>query len=151
MKTTVTITQHYPVYGESNGRAWVRNDFKFDDGQKFQTFDADLASQVKSLMHRPVELEYEPQERGQYVNNDIKAVTPAGDAPATAPLAAAATPEIQPVDRNAGLARAIEFLSVAGENPLKAFDNGTLFELADTFAEYGALGAKPSAATEAVA
>lgn len=152
MKTTVTLTQHYKNPGSTNGRDWIRHDFKTDDGQKFQTFDGDLASQVVAYLNQPVELEYQPQERGQYVNNEIKSVAPLsnGAAPAavttayTTPPAAYDDLQTQ-INRSAGLARAIEFTGVSGESILEAFDNGSLFELALTFAQFCQTGEYPGA------
>ena len=160
LKTQVTLTQHYQSRGTNSRGDWTRNDFKTDDGQKFQTFDFKLASRVKSLMGQLIEIEYEPKENGQYVNFEIVDVTPlGGSSPAPAQQAqvqavASTDSRQEQINRSAGLARAIEFVSVSGESILEAFDNGTLFELALTFARFfetGEIAASSSVAQEAVA
>ena len=156
MQTQVTLTKHYQDSGESNGRSWTRNDFVAADGQtRFKTFDGDVASKAKSLLNVPTTITYRLQERGQYVDNILEDIVPvSGEAPAPAPqqsnghpTAAAVEPAMRGVDRGGGIARAIEFCSVAGISVLEAYDNGSLFDLADTFAEYSAFGTKPGAAS----
>ncbi len=158
--TQVTLTKHFQATGQrQNGDTWTRNDFKTADDLKFQTFDGTLASKAKSLLNVPVTLTYEPKERGQFVNNEITDIEPVtGEAPAPSPVAANGQPTAahqdlkqDVINRSAGLARAIEFLSVAGEPVLDAFDNGSLFELANTFARFfetGEYGAASSSSDE---
>lgn len=157
MVTTVTITKHFQANGNSNGRAWTRNDFRTDDGGKFQTYDGDVASQVKALMNQPVEIEYTVKENGQYVNNEIVSVRALnGAAPTPAPVQANGQPTTPAddrqvmINRSAGLARAIEFCSVAGISVAEELDSGGLFMLSDTFARYFETGefgaASPSSA-----
>lgn len=142
MKTTVTLTKHYPPNGKGP------NSFLTEDGQRFKAWpDNPVSSQLMGYLNVPIELEYDVVESGQYVNNMVKSFTPLGDvAPQTQPASGGNVPEptVKPVDRNAGLARAIEYFGVTGDSLEEAFATGDLFELADVFAEYGALGVKPA-------
>lgn len=154
--TQVTLTKHFQENGESNGKAWTRNDFKTADGTRYSTFDGDLASQAKGLLNKPINLEYEIKERGQYVNNTILSISPISGVAETTFQSNGSQPTTpqadrqEQINRSAGLARAIEFVSVSGESILEAYDNGSLFLLALTFAgffetgDYGA--AAPSSA-----
>src|SRR3990167_7439492 len=147
MATTVLV-HHSTKAGTTAKGTWVLNTFKANDGTEYQTFDAALASQALALMGQPVEIEFTPEERGNFVNNTIVGIaastqtTPILQQTYTAPPTVA---EIKPVDRNAGIARAIETFGVAGVDPLENQD--ALFELADVYATYGALGVKPKTAS----
>lgn len=175
MQTTTVFTKHFTADGENAKGRWVRNDFRTEDGQKFSTFNAGIASKVLTIgLDVPINVEYETP-NSQYPNShDLKGVAPASVAdptywkgtyeaqqqangegftppddpkfwPSQPPVT---TYQIKPVDRNAGLARAIEFCGVTGEDLKEAYLDGSLFEMADVFAAYGALNQKPSFTTE---
>lgn len=150
-KTQVTFEKYFIENGTSGDRDWTRTDFVTTDGVRFKTFDGAIASQGKNLKGQLVEVEYQPKERGQWVDNMITSLTAlSGTAPTEAKADPAPRRELpatgQPVDRAGGLARAIEFVGVSGESILEAYDNLSLFALADVFAEYAHTGNKPGAA-----
>ena len=150
MQTQVTLTKHYTDSGTNDRGSWTRNDFVAEDGTtRFKTFDGDVASKAKALLGVPCVVTYDLKERGQYVDNILKDIAPAPgvtqqDVTQAQAQTAAATTERgerekakqEVINRSAGLARAIEFCSVSGESVALAFDNGSLFELANTFARF---------------
>lgn len=140
-KTQVTLTKHYPPSG--NGP----NAFLTADGTRFKAWpDNPVSSLLAQNLNKLVEIEYHIEENGQYVNNmvDSAVVLAASSSEPTEPYRE--EPSIRGVDRGGGIARAIEFLSVAGESVMLAYDDGSLFDLADAFAEYSAFGTRPGAA-----
>lgn len=155
--TRVTLTKHFQDSGESNGRAWTRNDFLTADGQRFKTFDADIATEAKRLLNQQVAIQYEIKENGQRVNWMIQEITPIGGAAPVArveghPTTPADDRQVQ-INRSAGLARAIEFCSVASIPVVEELDSGGLFQLANTFARFfetGEFGASTPSSEDAV-
>jgi hypothetical protein len=158
MQTTTVFTKHFTDSGENARGGWTRNDFRTEDGSKFSTFDAAVASQALALLEQPVLVTYETS-NPQYPNShDLKAVevfTPTlqnggsaeGFTPPEDPKYWPSQPpagQIKPVDRNAGLARAIEMFGIAGKDPFANWEE--LFELADVFVAYSQ-GEKPSFST----
>lgn len=157
--TITTLTKHYQETGVRNNKPWTRNDFKDDQGVKFATFDAALASKALSLIDVPSVILHDdpnPKYPDSFTFTGIEAqpqLFPTnGNADPEAQQAAdpgyfPPSLQIKPVDRNAGLARAIETFATAGVDPLEK--QAELFELAEIYAAFGALGQKPKVETVA--
>lgn len=145
MATTV-LTGHETKSGVNSKGTWMMNLFTAQDGEEYQTFNVAIASQALALMGQTVDIAYEEQIRGNFTNKVITTITASAQSAPPPPTVAQTVvlTEIKPVDRNAGIARAIETFGVAGEDPLA--NQEELFELADIYARYGALGEKPSVA-----
>jgi len=110
-KTQITLTKHFPPDGKGP------NAFLTEDNQRFKTFDAELATQLRGVLNIPISLEYHIEEKGQYVNNMIDGFEViAGAAPIAA--AAPAGDAVKGVDANSAIARANEAFISMGENPL---------------------------------
>ena len=150
MAVTV-LTGHESNSGVNAKGTWVLNSFTGQDGQKYKTFDNDIAAQAFSLMGQTVSIEFEEKPARDPRYGPDKFITSIAASTQTTPIlqqtytAPPTVAEIKPVDRNAGIARAIETFGVAGVDPLENQD--ALFELADVYATYGALGVKPKTAS----
>ena len=141
---TTTLVGHETKSGTNAKGTWVMNLFEDQNGAKYQTFEADIASQALSLLiGQRVDITFEEVQRGDFTNKIIQSIQASTQIPTEQPTSA--SPQIEPVDRNAGIARAIETFGVAGVDPLENQD--ALFELADVYATYGALGVKPKTAS----
>jgi hypothetical protein len=141
MQQVVTITNVFLENGNSKatGKPYTRYDIKTAGGTKFQTFDAALGAQAKSLEGTSVEIEYEVESRGQYENNVLKSISAAAPpdyygAGQTTPQAAVNTNDRElRIMRQSALDRAI---NTVGHGIVQADDVSDLFKLADTYILY---------------
>ena len=156
---TTTLTSHETKSGASGKGPWTLNLFAAADGETYKVFTGPdgIASQAAGLIGQLVDLdiEYKPAKDPRYpADKFITRIVPSAQAPqpttqirTTPSVNGNAYDERQAaINRNAGIARAIEAFGIAGVDPLTNL--GELFELAETFAEYGATGTKrvPAAA-----
>ena len=74
MNQVVVLVKHFTDKGNTNGKDWVRHDFKDGGGNKFQTFDANLARIAEGLLNQPAEIEYHVERRNGYENNFIDSI-----------------------------------------------------------------------------
>lgn len=164
MQVQTTLVSHESKSGESARGPWTRHTYTDAANTKFQTFDQNLSNIAYGLLNQPVIVTYELKQNGQYTNNDITSVTPAGAAVTgtvaqaapqqTAPAAVAptSTPDQRSpkIARGAGLKSAL----VAYELGLVKKASGTevgladIIRLADKFASYIENGASAVIATE---
>jgi hypothetical protein len=150
MQQVVTITNVFSESGNSKatGKPYTRYDIKTAGGTKFQTFDAALGAQAKSLEGASVEIEYEVESRGQYENNVLKSISAAAPpdyygAGQSAPQAAVNTNDRElRIMRQSALDRAINtvghgIVEIEGvkvtPDKINPYD---LFRLADTYILY---------------
>jgi hypothetical protein len=157
METTTILTDHETKSGLGKKGPWTLNLFTDTVGNKYQVFTGDdgIASQVVSLLGQYVKLTYEQQTRGDFTNNVITGVsaetaveapqTPSNGTEGVRPTPVPPEGYVKPVDRNAGVARAIEIAILRNETDATLDE---ILDLAEIFARYGALGERPTAASE---
>lgn len=96
MEQIVTLVSFETKTGMGQRGPWQMWLFKDAGGNAYQTFDAALATKAQALVGQSARLQYEAMQRGQYVNNVIKAIEAAALAPAaTAPNAPLGAPNAQ--------------------------------------------------------
>ena len=75
------VGQILSVQGRKAGRGTIY-DVAFSDGENYSTFKQDIAAKAQSLAGQPVTLRIERVQKGEYVNQNLLDVAPAGSMPA---------------------------------------------------------------------
>ena len=142
MSVVTTLTGLEQKTGSGKKGPWALSIFSAQNGQKYQTFESNIAAQANALIGRVVEIEFEEVERGEFTNNVLTSVTSAtsGETPETASTTFRAV-EASAVDdrqtmimRQSALDRALTAFGIAGVDPLTDLD--AVLELSDQFIEY---------------
>ena len=162
-----TLTGHTTKSGNGQYGPWTLHLFTAANGETYQTGKQDIANAAYALLNQPVTIIFVTKTRGQYRNNKIESVAPAGaGAPLAAPVAQApvqaapvaaqadgprlgyTTPDADAkrIARSVGLEQAI---NAAAKGVIVINSPSELFDVAHTFGAYVFNGSRPSGATAA--